>query len=188
MGGLQVNQERKITIINEIVYWKQHKLLPEHYCDFLLALYTEGEEPTTIIEQQRKGGTFSKVVERFQIALLYLLLPFSFIVIYFTEFHVNLQLVILILLFSYSVAVAKYYKNKRAVYFHSAFITSLFIGLLLSLVISNIWFIHSIATAIVIACNFIIWIFLGYKFKIKYIAFIGALGVIFVFLYYFLWN
>ncbi|GGN66146.1 MULTISPECIES: hypothetical protein [Oceanobacillus] len=182
-----MEHERKITIINEIEYWKQHKLLPEHYCDFLLALYTEGEEATTI-EQQRKGTSFTKVVERFQIALLYLLLPFSFIVIYFTEFHVNLQLVILFLLLSYSVAVAIYYKNKRAVYFHSAFIISLFLGLLLSLSISNLWFIQPIAAALVIVCNFIFWIFAGYKLKSKYIAFIGALGVIFVFLYYFLWN
>ncbi|UOQ47425.1 hypothetical protein MUN88_15300 [Gracilibacillus caseinilyticus] len=37
-----MNQSRKQIIVNEIHYWKSHKLLPDHYCDFLLALYTEG--------------------------------------------------------------------------------------------------------------------------------------------------
>ncbi|PKC51915.1 hypothetical protein RhiirA1_482678 [Rhizophagus irregularis] len=34
---------RKQIILNEILFWKQNKLLPEHYCDFLMTLYTEGE-------------------------------------------------------------------------------------------------------------------------------------------------
>lgn len=35
--------QRKKIIIAEVNYWKQNKLLPEHYCDFLIALYSEGE-------------------------------------------------------------------------------------------------------------------------------------------------
>ncbi|WP_443130793.1 hypothetical protein [Gracilibacillus sp. D59] len=38
-----MDEERKHIIINEINYWKTHHLLPNQYCDFLLALYTEGE-------------------------------------------------------------------------------------------------------------------------------------------------
>ncbi|SEN55813.1 hypothetical protein SAMN04488134_101355 [Amphibacillus marinus] len=37
-----MDKQRKITIINEIHYWRENRLLPSHYCDFLLALYTEG--------------------------------------------------------------------------------------------------------------------------------------------------
>ncbi len=37
-----MDETRKQIIINEIEYWKEHHLLPEQYCDFLLALYTEG--------------------------------------------------------------------------------------------------------------------------------------------------
>lgn len=37
-----MDQQRKATIIHEIKYWKDNHLLPAHYCDFLLALYTEG--------------------------------------------------------------------------------------------------------------------------------------------------
>ncbi|WP_238343539.1 hypothetical protein [Gracilibacillus saliphilus] len=43
MEMVLMEEERKQTIINEINYWKTHQLLPNQYCDFLLALYTEGE-------------------------------------------------------------------------------------------------------------------------------------------------
>ena len=39
-----MNQQRKRMIISEIKYWKQNKLLPEHYCDFLITLYAQGED------------------------------------------------------------------------------------------------------------------------------------------------
>ncbi|WP_058307423.1 hypothetical protein [Gracilibacillus massiliensis] len=38
-----MDEDRKKIIIQEINYWKDHHLLPNQYCDFLLALYTEGE-------------------------------------------------------------------------------------------------------------------------------------------------
>ncbi len=39
-----MNPQRKRMIISEIKYWKQNKLLPEHYCDFLITLYAQGED------------------------------------------------------------------------------------------------------------------------------------------------
>ncbi|MGN8645506.1 hypothetical protein ACTNEO_07520 [Gracilibacillus sp. HCP3S3_G5_1] len=50
-----MEEGRKRTIINEIKYWKTHQLLPTQYCDFLLALYTEGEGTTAenVIENKR---------------------------------------------------------------------------------------------------------------------------------------
>lgn len=40
-----MTQDKRTIIINEIQYWKTHKLLPEQYCDFLLNLYgSDGKE------------------------------------------------------------------------------------------------------------------------------------------------
>ena len=39
-----MDRQRKDVIINEIHYWRESKLLPEQQCQFLLALYSEGEE------------------------------------------------------------------------------------------------------------------------------------------------
>lgn len=35
--------DRKLIIIKEIKHWKRNQLLPNRYCDFLIALYTHGE-------------------------------------------------------------------------------------------------------------------------------------------------
>ncbi|MFC4388505.1 hypothetical protein ACFOZ1_11910 [Gracilibacillus marinus] len=48
-----MDAERKKVIINEIKYWKDHRLLPTHYCDFLLALYTEGQGDEEIEERTK---------------------------------------------------------------------------------------------------------------------------------------
>ena len=47
---MTMNQQRKRIIISEIKYWKNNKLLPEHYCDFLITLYAQGEEETEEIK------------------------------------------------------------------------------------------------------------------------------------------
>lgn len=41
-----VQQDKRLMIIQEIRYWKKHKLLPEQYCDFLLNLYGGEDEMT----------------------------------------------------------------------------------------------------------------------------------------------
>jgi hypothetical protein len=38
--------DKRKTVINEIHYWRKNKLLPEHYCDFLLNLYADTEGKT----------------------------------------------------------------------------------------------------------------------------------------------
>lgn len=42
-----MDDQRKRTIITEIENWRRNHLLPEHYCIFLLNLYTEGDRPNT---------------------------------------------------------------------------------------------------------------------------------------------
>ncbi|MBO8164090.1 MAG: hypothetical protein H0Z34_10280 [Brevibacillus sp.] len=40
-----MDEQRRKIIVNEINNWRKNQLLPEHYCIFLLNLYTEGELP-----------------------------------------------------------------------------------------------------------------------------------------------
>jgi hypothetical protein len=58
-----LDDQRKRTIIAEIENWRRNHLLPEHYCIFLLNLYTEGERPTTpaTSSKQGRGGADSSV-------------------------------------------------------------------------------------------------------------------------------
>ena len=55
-----MSKPRKQIILNEILFWKQNKLLPEHYCDFLATLYTEGEHEETEKEKKAKQAILAK--------------------------------------------------------------------------------------------------------------------------------
>lgn len=53
-----MDDQRKRTIIAEIENWRRNHLLPEHYCIFLLNLYTEGDRRSTPVSAgkgERKG-------------------------------------------------------------------------------------------------------------------------------------
>ncbi|MDO7488118.1 hypothetical protein Q5O89_24630 [Peribacillus frigoritolerans] len=40
-----MDEMRKKIIIQEINSWKESRMLPEQYCNYLLALYCQGELP-----------------------------------------------------------------------------------------------------------------------------------------------
>ncbi|QFT89882.1 hypothetical protein FIU87_14555 [Bacillus sp. THAF10] len=84
-----MNKQRKEIIIHEIDYWKKNRLLPEQYCEYLLALYTEGEGIN-------KRTTRKKNILLNSFALLItMLVPITFLVIYFTEMPIFLQMLLL---------------------------------------------------------------------------------------------
>lgn len=76
-----MNRRRRETIIREIEYWKRSRLLPEHYCNYLLALYTEGDASLSPRRPLRSRLEAS----------LCLLLPAAALAIYFTELSFVLQ-------------------------------------------------------------------------------------------------
>ncbi|KIQ94791.1 hypothetical protein LH47_01161 [Anoxybacillus thermarum] len=86
-----MEQKRKEIIINEIKYWKQTRLLPEQYCDFLLALYTEGNGDD--VETRTKQVPAWAI--RATAAMIGICLSFVLLVIYFTELSFVLQTLIL---------------------------------------------------------------------------------------------
>jgi hypothetical protein len=82
-----VEDHRKKIIIHEINYWKSNRMLPEHYCDFLLNLYTEGSSsaPRSVQKKTITGP------QRLSILLL-ALLSLSIFLFYFTELSLILQI------------------------------------------------------------------------------------------------
>ena len=183
-----VEDKRITTIINEIEYWKEYKILPNQYCDFLLALYTNGEDIDANIDSkhlERYGHTGRKtsVPMIFQIILLFLLLPFSFLVVYFTEFHIYLQLGILTLFLSYALWSFLYLKQRKIIYYHLGLMISLFLLLLLSISISNLLFNQAFVLNGSIVINFILWLFLSRIYKLRYLLITSILGLIYVILY-----
>ena len=50
-----MSNPKKQIIMNEIAFWKQSKLLPEQYCDFLMTLYSEGNHEQEVIGKAKNA-------------------------------------------------------------------------------------------------------------------------------------
>jgi hypothetical protein len=96
--GDECMDQKTQTVINEIKYWKNNKLLPDHYCDFLITLYTEGSENSI---KSRKLGKFTYLF--YMLAILVSVALIGFLVLYFSDFLKQMQIslrLFLIVLFS----------------------------------------------------------------------------------------
>ncbi|WP_331701032.1 hypothetical protein [Paenibacillus sp. IITD108] len=96
-----MNQERRQIIVNEIINWRKSKLLPDQYCDFLLNLYADDEETTSIQQQQSAVGKAVATIQKATGLQWFLTLgTFTFIsilVFYFSRFPTTLQISVVVL-------------------------------------------------------------------------------------------
>ncbi|WP_226583097.1 hypothetical protein [Halobacillus litoralis] len=168
--------ERTKIIINEIRNWKENRLLPRQYCDFLLALYTQGEKISTQ-DKQKHLNPFRRLVFISFLVFSSFLLPLSFLVIYFTEMGIIMQTG---LLSSFVVLVCTHIwwlKYKKSEWFLVPTIIALLIIMLLSIqVIEQILMNHSILY-IAMAVHCFIWIGIGYGWKVKFLTVTGMIGL-----------
>lgn len=93
-------QKRKI-IVSEIEYWRKNQLLPEHYCIFLLNLYTEGthQESSAAGREMNTAKRSEPGLARGKQLLLWLggavlLLLLTYLVTYFNGFPFPMQIAI----------------------------------------------------------------------------------------------
>lgn len=105
-----MDDKRRKIILAEIRSWKKHKLLPEHYCDFLTALYTEGSDNYQQISNRsayplKSKTSFFKRNAAYILFSFVLILAVSFIIFlgyYFSDFSLQLQLGIVCLLICFA--------------------------------------------------------------------------------------
>jgi hypothetical protein len=170
-----MNEQRREIIVREIEYWKRSRLLPEQYCDYLLALYTEGEykkSPSDIFRSRQR------MIIRFLLAVLIcLLLPASVLVIYFTELSFVLQMPLLFLFFFICIIVAWMWKRKGNIV-HIPLISGAFIFLLASIEVGEYYFPKQKAvTASIVFVNCLLWILVGKRFRFLYLFISGIIGI-----------
>ncbi|GGF07761.1 hypothetical protein GCM10010954_02760 [Halobacillus andaensis] len=169
---------RKETIVKEITYWKHNKLLPTQYGDFLLALYTEGEDKSAPNETSTYQTRHKENIVTFVFFIMnLLLLPLSFLVIYFTEMGIIMQTGLL------SIFVGIAYTSSRYRFTNDLLIRRmldfLILILLLTLTIHVISYMTSskiiVYWAITIHC--FVWMILGTIKKAVYLLMFGFLGL-----------
>ncbi|MBP2078171.1 hypothetical protein [Oceanobacillus polygoni] len=171
--------ERIAIIVKEIKYWKEHRLLPETYCDYLLALYTNGEAFSE--EVNNKGQWTLRIVIHLILSLL--MVPFSLLVLYSTEFDSFLQLGILLLFFSYLIWITNYFRKNGHPYLHVPLIAGLLVMLLLTTFSANLILKSDLLQIMVLIGNFIYWLLISKQRKIKFLQITSVLAITFTLIY-----
>lgn len=167
------------TIIKEINYWKEHNLLPVVYCNFLLALYTKGEEVTPPVTQT-KGEKITLIMKT---VLLLLLLPFTFLVLYFTQFQPLLQISIIFLFITYSLWLYANFKHQKQSLYHLALGITITVLLIVSVYFTAAYTDKQIFIYFVLITNFFLWFLMGYIKKVSYLTVSAILGIVFTIFY-----
>ncbi|WP_404453038.1 hypothetical protein LG329_02675 [Virgibacillus necropolis] len=176
-------EDRITTIINELNYWKRNKMLPAVYCDYLLALYTNGDgsgEDEQVKHAKKRRSTLTIA----QFILLILLLPIAILVIYSTFFQDYIQLGVLMLFILYSFWQFRGFKLRQNSFYHLSFAIFLLLIFLTTIFLSNTYIVINWFTELVMIMNFVCWIIVGTKMELKYLLFASIFGILLVGLFF----
>ncbi|MFC4411094.1 hypothetical protein ACFOZY_11760 [Chungangia koreensis] len=177
-----MKDQRKSIIVNEIHFWKKNQMLPEHYCDFLLALYEQEEQSHK--PQKTKKSILSK---ESSIAVLWqmVLVITTIVVLLFVFYSTNLWVpIILSLLMLFILIGATYYFTKKTI---KAPVLYVLLALILLGLSMKIWLLYfndqPIVLIVVMFIHCVLWIIAGRVLKQVYFVISGIAGVL-ITLYY----
>lgn len=169
-----MDEQRKETIIREIKYWKQSKLLPDTYCDFLLTLYTEGNAPSI---KQLKPKSLSGIKGLFSFILVQMLLIITIVVIYFTDYSLGMQIAFVLFASAFSgyIGIRTYKLDESFAKFYFL-IASIKLFLIAFHTLRELLEHSRTPLLILLLVTCIVWFFVGYRWKSKYFYIAAALG------------
>ncbi|MDQ0156352.1 hypothetical protein [Robertmurraya andreesenii] len=174
-----MDNNRKKIIVNEIQYWKENRLLPEQYCNYLLALYTEGNQPEESTKKSKQRS--SKKVQ-----VLLLLIPIFVFLLYFTELSFDLQIALKGLLMLIGIFIT-YYFFKKGIQFQVSLVISALMLLLLSVEITTHFYPGVLMPLyLVLFGNCGLWLLTGKKLKLLYFLISGYLGMVVLLISFFI--
>lgn len=180
--------QRKQIILNEIAFWKQNKLLPEHYCDFLTALYAQGEDGESEVKEKSTKAVLAKEKGKRRLAYSTLAI-ITFILIVSLTFITTLAFIPIILagivIVSFLYIGFKLAKNK-SIMTPILMVCSALLLLGASFKVWDIYFVEypSVLIGLIIG-NCLIWLFSGLLLKLVYFSISGVIGIAFILFYMF---
>lgn len=172
------NPKKKI-ILNEIMFWKQNKMLPEHYCDFLMTLYSEGNRQEEVTGKSKNAVINVEKRKNRSVSMFF---PISAIVMLLLLFTMQFEWVVMAVaaVFAAGCLIGAIYFAKRnhlmAVMLQLA--TALTI-LGVTLKVSTTYFAgNNEMLYIILIVNCVFWLLSGIMLKIIYFTISGILGLI----------
>lgn len=168
-------ENKKQVIIKEILYWKENKLLPDHYCKFLLNLYREGEAEVNETSQKKfipfKQMFFSMIVSLLVFLTLLMLL-------FFQTYSLPLQGFILIGISLFFYGLAFWLKKQQNSMFHIALAIASLMLLLCSVWIGVGAQINYTLLLLILVFVLVIWLLMGVIMQSTYMIFIALVGLL----------
>ncbi|GGE74360.1 hypothetical protein [Priestia taiwanensis] len=170
-----MGKNRKETIINEILFWKENNLLPPTYCDYLLAFYTEGSLDEIPVKKSRNKRLIGLIV-------LAMCLPIiSILATYFTELSFDLQMLLTGIFVIISFLLVYFVLKIDKMYIHLPLImTSVLLFMFSVQVVERIFGENTLLLTCTIVLNCFIWAGLGYYLRLKYFFISSVIGLLIV--------
>ena len=180
-----MSNQRKQIILNEITFWKKNKLLPEQYCDFLMTLYTEGNNEDekrianakhSVKGQEKRKGKWMFIVFPLLAVVLFTLL--------FTLDSVWLTVIPATILAISTFIAAFYFAKKNGLLTSILYISGALVLFGLSVKLSLTFLPgNNLALYGVLIGNSLFWFLSGVKLKLIYFTISGVLGIIAILIY-----
>jgi hypothetical protein len=172
-----MDREKRMIIVNEIEHWQRSKLLPDHYCDFLLNLYRDPEVTRTVAEQERKKAIINSHP-------LHWLLLFGatalicYVGLHFIAFHPLLQIGVFLAAVIGAHGASAYFRNRKPLLSYALFGIGAFVllvggALLLKANGSEDWG----SVTVYVACCSVLWVAFGLVLRVPWIQLCGWSGL-----------
>ncbi|MEC1179954.1 hypothetical protein P9B03_15750 [Metasolibacillus meyeri] len=182
-----MSNQKKQIILNEITFWKQNKLLPEHYCDFLTTLYTEGERQ---VEIEGKASQSVMAQQKRKALRKYSVMPMIAIIFIVLLFTIDAVWLVAILTGALAVGClvgAFYLAKKNQLLSPILHLTGALLLLAVTVQICMTYFPNSVTILYVgLLINCLLWFISGLTMKIVYFTVSGILGMLAIAIYFFI--
>ena len=180
-----MSNQRKQIIINEITFWKQNKLLPEHYCDFLMTLYTEGEQAEETLKGNAKQSVMGKQTS--SIRLRYFMMPLVALALIIAMYILAQPIVVIIVAVLVSlgcVGYGIYIAKKNGVLSPLLHLTGALLLLFATLKVCLQYYPgNDTALYVTLISNCVFWLISGLLMRLMYFTIAGALGLVAIVVY-----
>ncbi|WP_125444150.1 hypothetical protein [Bacillus thermotolerans] len=154
-------------------------MLPDHYCDYLLTLYTEGEEMPKDSVESMPPWPFVLMSQILAVCSIVI----SLFVLYFTELSFPLQMMILTIFVVCVLAAIIYFSKKE--FFSPLLLVSAAVLLLIFTVEIQQFFLESDRYTLyaLLFLHFLLWWGIGRKLRQLYLTISAYIGVFFLVIY-----
>ena len=176
MDVIILDEKRKKIILDEVQYWKKTKLLPEQYCDYLIALYSHGEM-TSNVQVEKHHHEKDKLPY-----LFFILIPLYFVILLAS--HIKAEYILLFGLILTGIFI--YMILRQPIRVMANPILLMINAVLMVSVTVEIWdiWIHNRWALFAILClHCLLWLWVGKRNSLLYLKCAGTIGILVLIIY-----